>query len=477
MDRLRRRLVFGLPTVPLLPTSVSANPVPDELEQRIVARARELYSKHNPVLEILAPKGCEANVQPTLDSFEAQTGLKARLNLVPVDDVNTRLILAARRRISYDLALPATYGLADLAEANAIQPLGDYQAKLETDNPDARGLYPLGDYYHGRIYGFQTDGDVYVMFYNREILEDPRLAEEFEQRFGEPPKPARSFAELDRLIEFYHRPADGISGSNLFRTPQYIAWEYWIRLHALQVLPFDRDMRPMLTTARAHRAAENLANVSKYLTPNASTASLTESWETFAGGRVMCTIGWGGSQKYFRSNAAQLRQGVITAGTPHNDIDTGGDAFSYFNWGWNFAVPTAANHPELGFLLARYAVLPTHSTTAVGQANGFFDPFHAEHYECPDIRAIYGGEFLQVHSRSMESALPDLYLRGQSQYMSILSDHLLQIDRREISPAAALEAVAAQWEDLTDLIGRSEQIRQWRLLLKQYPAATRPWAS
>ena len=477
MDRLRRTLVFSLPAATWLPSNAAANPATEELEGRIVERARELSAKGNPVLEILAPEGCEANVQPTLDSFGSKTGLSTRLHLVPVDDVNTRLILAARRRMSYDLALPATYGLADLAEANAIQPLGGYQATLETDDPGARGLYPLGDYYHGQIYGFQTDGDVYVMFYNREILEDPQLSEEFERRFGESPQPARSFSDLDRLLAFYHRPSEGIFGGNLFRTPQYIAWEYWIRLHAQHVLPFDADMRPMLTTEGALRAAEDLANASKYLTPNAATASLTESWQTFAGGRVMCTIGWGGSQKFFRNNSTQLRKGVVTAGTPYNDIDSSSAAFSYFNWGWNFAVPSSAKQPELGFLLARYAVLPSHSTTAVGQANGFFDPFHAEHYQCPIIRKIYGTEFLQIHSRSMENALPDLYLRGQSQYMSILSDHLLQIDRREISPAAAMEAVAAQWEDLTELIGRSEQIRQWRLLLEQYPAATRGWVS
>lgn len=442
-----------------------------DVRRQIVERCRRLAQGKDVALHIMLPAGSEGNVRPVARSFTRETGVRFENDVVPVDDINARLILASSLNHRVDVALPATFGIPDLAEAGALRSLNGIP---DGERPGDRSLFWLGDYYNDRLYGFQTDGDVYVMFYNRAILGDTSLAAEYRARFGVAPRPARTWAELDRMLEFYQRPEDGLYGGCLFRTPRYIAWEYWIRLHAKGLTPFDADMRPQIDTAMGVEAADELAQATRHLTRNARAASLFENWSTFAEGNVLCNIGWGGSQKYFQANPTKLPEGVLVAPTPSGDKDEAGEAFAYFNWGWNYAVPRTSAHPEIAALFGRYAVLPTLSAEAVSAADGFFDPFHQAHYEDQRIADIYDAHFLDVHRHSMQVAIPDLYLRGQSQYFSVLSDYLLQVDRGDSTPGAALGAVAKQWEGLTNRLGRQEQIRQWRLLLDRYPMHLRP---
>lgn len=445
----------------------------ERLGSELLRRVRGLADQDT-MLDILLPQGSQSNVDPVARAFTEATGVRIALHTVPVDDINSRLILAAATGQQYDVALPATFGIPDLVEAGALQPLDRYQVAIETDQASERSMFWLGDYYNDKLYGFQTDGDVYVMFYNREILHNPDMSARFARKFGYAPQPARTWQEVDRLMRFYHRPANNIYGGALFRTPEYIAWEYWIRLHSKGVLPFDSAMRPQLDTPGAVAAAEELAQASRYLTPGAQSANLFQNWRTFSAGNVLCNIGWGGSQKYFQSNRSHFSDGIIIAPTPGTDDGGGAAAFSYFNWGWNYAVPSSAQNPELAFLFARFAVMPEISTPAVRAPDGFFDPFQEQHYEDEEIIRLYGEEFLDVHRSSMQAAIPDLYLRGRTQYMAILSDYLLQVDAREIGPQAALAAVSQQWDELTNTLGRTEQIRQWQLLQQRYPPALQP---
>ncbi|MEO0996875.1 MAG: extracellular solute-binding protein [Pseudomonadota bacterium] len=435
-----------------------------DLGDRIVERARVLAARGDAALTVLHPEGSEANLKPVVAAFTDATGVAVRLIPAPADDVNSRLMLAAMSDEAFDLALPATFAVPDLVEAGALQPLDGFQRAMGGDDT-SRSLYTLGDYYNDKLYGFQTDGDVYVMFYNTKLLHDPEFARAHEAEYGSRPAPAKTWEELDRMLALYHRPEQGRFGGALYRTPDYVCWEWWIRLHAKGVLPFDPNMRPRIVEPGAVLALEELVAASRFLTPNANSAGLWENWDTFARGNVLCSIGWGGSQKYFRQQSAEFANNVVAALTPGGD----GNAFSYFNWGWNFSVPGNSRHPELAYLLARYAVEAVPSTIAVRETGGFFDPFLAQHYNDQKIRSLYGEQFLAVHKTSMEKAIPDLYLRGRTLYMRTLSDNLLAVDRREITPREALNSVARRWENITDALGRTEQVRQWRLLLRRYP--------
>ncbi|MFK8016806.1 MAG: ABC transporter substrate-binding protein, partial [Gammaproteobacteria bacterium] len=381
MRQWRRRQILGASGAVALGSVASrfasaALTAPTALLERVTSLPRPTDA-----LMLMLPDGCQSNVDPVIQRFTEATGIAVRSRVVPVNEINTRLLIANGRNERIDLALPASYGLPNLVAANALLPLDDLLPSTSIE--DSRSLYPLGDEFHRRVYGLQTDGDVYVMFYNRRVLEAPELVASFTEQYGRAPQPAQTFAQLGQLLRHYHAPDQGRFGGVLFRTPGYLAWEWWIRLHAKGRWPFDSKMAPQIASDEGVAALEEMVDATRFLHPEAFTAGLVRNWELFAQGNVLCNIGWGGSQKYFRSAAGGLREDVLVAPTPGARFADAFIEFGHFNWGWNFAVPRTSGHPELAGLFAAFATHPAISTIAVRAEGGFFDPFHTEHFNDP----------------------------------------------------------------------------------------------
>ena len=461
----RRHVCLGLAALPAM-SSVGQTVSP------VVARARVLAARSDQALLALLPEGSEANVRPVARRFEALTGARVTLTTTPVSDINTDLLIRHGLGQPVDLALPASYGLPDLVSAGALRPLDELVPQWSSSTSQA-SLYALGDVVEGRVYGLQTDGDVYVMFYHRGLLEAPEFVAAFAAQHGVEPTPARTFSELDRLLRFFHKPSAGRYGGALFRAPGYLAWEYWMRLHALGRWPFDEQMRAQLTSPEGVRALVDLVDASRFLHPAAATANLTDNWRVFAEGQTLCNIGWGGSQKYFRQHSKALRGQIIVARTPGAAVGHGAVDFGFFNWGWNYAVPRTSRRPELAALFACFAVQPDVSALAVRQADGFFDPFHDAHFRDEGIASVYGKDFLSVQNSSLRSAMPDLYLPGRSRYIDTLDEYIHRVDRGQLRPREALQSVTNAWESHTDELGRAAQARAWAALRRKYPRSLR----
>lgn len=449
----------------------------DTAEERVLARAREVAAE-GAKLELLIPKGASANVLPVATAFEAATAVAVSLREVPVDDVASHVLLeSAAGRASFDIALPPTFGIPDLVESGALRPLDDFVERHEAAHLGTGSLYALGDRYKGRFYGYQTDGDVYVLFYNRDILEDAGLRAAYEDRFGVAFEIPTTWEELDRQMEFVHDPERGRFGGTLFRKPGYIEWEWWIRLHAKGMLPVDDEMRPRFEGSEGVAALDELIRASSWQTPASASQGLFDNWKDFGSGHAYCNVGWGGTQKYLNGPRSELRGKLRFGPTPGGVVADRAFDVSYFNWGWNYVVASGSAAPELAYLFTLYASLPGPSTRSVRAADGFFDPHRIEHYEDEVIEEVYSREFLEQHRSSMSSCIPDFYVQGRDEYFAVLGRYLGRANRGEISSERALLLAARGWDLITDRLGREGQIEQWSHLKESYPRSVLEAAS
>ena len=441
-------------------------------EEALLARAKEL-STDEP-LRLLVPGGCEANLQPIIRRFEQATGGRVSLEPVAVDDVATHILLRSGPDASpFDVALPPTFSLPDLVEADCLAPLDALADRYEPDGFRDRMLYALGDSYGGALYGYQTDGDVYVMFYRKSWLQDPKAQDAYEERFGEPLEIALTFEQLDRQLEFFHRPEEGRYGGALFRNADYIGWEWWLRLHGKGRLPFDSEGNPQIDSAEGVAALEDLMAASKFLSPGSKTNGLMDNWGEYSRGETFANIGWGGTQKALCRADSAVREDLVFGPTPGGLFGGKPTPISHFNWGWNYVVSKRSPRVELGYLFSLLAVQPEASTLAVAEGEGFFDPFRAEHYGDPAVRRVYSDAFLEQHRESLKQGIPDLYLRSRSEYFGALNRFLLRAERGEIAPDQALGIIQREWSKIRERVGGDSQARQWGELLDKYPEALR----
>ena len=200
------------------------------VHEQAAALARQLTNGRAISLAILIPKGCAANILPVTQAFTEATGIGFRLVETPVDDINSTIIIDSLSQANtFDLALPATFGIPDLVEAGALLDLQDLAKIYQPEDFQQGSLFSLGDYYEDRLYGYQTDGDTYLMFYNRDWLEDVEAQKRFADKFGYELTIPETWEQLDAMMKFFHRPGEDRFGGALFRNPTYIAWEFWIR--------------------------------------------------------------------------------------------------------------------------------------------------------------------------------------------------------------------------------------------------------
>lgn len=467
----RRQFLSMLTAGSLMPTAVAVRAAEDRSASLKILSAVEALGIAPTTIRLLAPSGCDPNLAPVIRQFEAATGHTIQLSMTPVDDINTRLLIDQfSDEAAHDLALVASFGIPDLAEADALRAVND----LEQRFPIARelrqqSLYQYSDSFGGKIYGPQFDGDLYLLFLNNTLLNDAALASSFRERYNKPFAPPPDWQTLDQMMRHVHAPESKRYGGLLFRTPRYIAWEFWARLHANGVLPFDDNMDAQINSLGGVAALEALIAASESQHPLSDQLGLVGNWQAFAEGQSLCHLGWGGSQKYFNKNNANLPNGVTVAQLPGIAGNPDVPAIPFFNWGWNFAVTRGARHAELAFLFAAFATAPEVSAQAVAEIDGFIDPFQPGHYEDPAIIDAYGRQFLDAHASGMRAAIPDYYLLGHREYEKVLSSNLLLANRRQISAAQAAESIDLAWDAITASLGRAEQRRQWQALKRKYP--------
>lgn len=424
-------------------------------------------------LRILLPHGSSANVAPIAAEFQRLTGVEIEITEVPVDDVDVQLALDNLSGTqTYDLALPATFSIPDLVEGGVIAPLDRVAGYDEIAASQHNSLFTMGDTFDGSPYGFQTDGDAYVMFYNTDFMtttEQNRYADTFGTALEVP----ETWAELDQQMRWFHRPDDGQFGGMLFRNPGYVAWEWWVRFHATGVWPLAPDMTPQIANDAGVRVLEDMIRAGEFLAPEAANAGLFENWNRYARGDIYANVGWGGSQKFFNKPGSGLR-GKLTFGTTPGGMVNGQLLTTpYFNWGWNYVVLAGSAKTQLALIFAAFATSPDMSTLAVRQPDGFFDPFRAEHYSDAGIVDAYSDAFLKVHQESMETAIPDLYLARQGDYFLALSKWIARALDGITSPDVALARVEQQWNIITAEAGEDKQIQRWGALRSKYPAQAR----
>ncbi len=468
----RRDVLIGLSTaVPAYSAASFASGSADMPVHDYAAKmAINLKGSRDLTLDLLLPQGSGANIKPVAKAFTQATGIAIRLNEAPVDDINLKLTLdALGGGGAYDLALPATFGLPDLVEANAIMPISNFAKKHEPPGFRDDILYQIGDTFDNDVYGFQADGDAYVMFYHKDLLENPveqaRYADIFDHALTAP----KTWDELDRQIAYFHRPDDNMCGGLLFRTPSYVTWEWWVRFHAKGYWPMAEDLTPQINDDAGVAALEELIAVTDYLCPETMTLGLFENWDRFAKGDIYCNIGWGGSQKHLNGPNSTMKNRMVYSPTP-GGID-GDETFQtpYFNWGWNYVVTTQSTEPEIAYLFALFASSSEMSTLAVRQRDGYFDPFRSEHYQDASIIEAYSEDFLDVHLESMKNAIPDLYLAHQGEYFRVLSEWLNRALHKEIPPRQALTHAAEHWELISVRTDYARQQQRWQELRAKYP--------
>lgn len=458
-------------------------------EERALAGIRALKAagklRDGETFVIMHHSGQRNNLLPALEEWNRLTGLNFVSAEVGLEaDIYTKAMNEAVVRTgNYDLFLTFVNWVGDMAEAGLIVDQTDWWAKYDPEVDHGPNAYvpPLDRFtttYAGRRFALGADNDTFSLFYRRDLMENRDEQKRFEDRYGRPLRVPQTWSEFDEWVAFFDRPEQGIRGAHMY-AERYFAYTAWAaRFVSKGGMYFDDNMDPLIDGDEGVAALEEqIRLVRNHMWNDAVTGDWSVAYSRFPEGSVFFAWAWASLGKWAEGPDSKVRGKVgymEVPGTLHGSRLVRAAPHVV---GWSFSVSRYGKNPEAAYLFAQWFTGPKVGRDAIARV-GTLDPYRLPWYEDEQMKASYGPDFLPVLLANTKNAFPDLSVRGANEYLDVLNVNLQQAFAGQKTAVRALKDTAAEWQKITNRLGRRRQAEAWRDERNNYPAHIRElWRS
>jgi len=412
--------------------------------------------------------------------WEQLTGIKTNVVELAWPDLYSKAVAEhIATSGAYDILDVAPMWTPSLADGGVIQPLDDYIAKFmnTADLEDYHPLYKALPTYKGKIWGFFDDGDIFALYYRKDIFEDPKLVEAYQAKFNaklEPPKTWEEYAQVAQFIT--DQMAPNVYGAGHFRKAGSPGnqFDFLQQFRANGGKLFGDDMKAALASDAGIKTLQNMIAANAASIPGNNELDAVSLWAAFLTGKVAMIYSWPPSGRmaanYSQSAAAinfipqsQIAGKVGYAVVPGNPEHA---------TGFNKALSADSGNAEAAYLLMQWMTSPPVSLARVMLPYALRDPYRLSHFKSDLYAGLFPSakEYLANLNASANVGLLDPIMPGAQ-------DYFLSIDRMctavwaGADPKASLEAAAAEFDATTDRLGVDSQKAFYTEFLK-LPGAT-----
>lgn len=443
------------------------------------------------------------------DEFEAATGARLEIVEKPVDEHFAYMITDLTTGAGhYDVSIAGAWWLGDLVAQEFILPYDQWyddprfpRWEIEDVQPGPRHLLE----YNGRRYMVANDHDGQVMYYRRDLLADPAHQAAFQARFGYPlgvPATWGQFRDVAAYFDGKDLNADKLpdDGLTMHLRAGLQGMFHFISFSAPFVIgPQNPDhywfdpatMRPLLDSPGHVKALETMVDLVQFGPEEMLDWNLGQSWDHFLAGKAALAFTWGDLGALAQQEGSAVKGRIGTAPLPGTDAyyslpagrwvtTTAPNVVGNTTGGsWAGVISRFSDAPEASYYLL--ALMASREKSLVYAARGWdgVDPGRFSHYLPPygsarlddylaagwDAADIEGYSAAYYHNFNNRLQVPYLRIPGTSSYLTALDIHLDEAARGQLTPEEALRATVLDFEELTDRLGRTQQIEVYRASL------------
>ena len=348
----------------------------------------------------------------------------------------------------------------------------------------------------GKTYGYPYDGDAHMMYYRRDLLTDPTQMANFKAKYGyDLPAPPTTWTQYHDIAEFFNgQTIDGqtMYGAGTAFKPH--AQSYWTFLGiaaSFSKVPgdpayfFDPDtMEPRINNEGFVKALDLYTSLVKVGPPGVVNWDVSDIRSNFPAGKVVLAIDWGDVGPLSSDPKSSAIIGKWGSGqepgvdqywdTKQNKwVDQFNQAPYLAFGGWIQGVTSTSKNQACAQDFAAFMGsnnmslrLSTEPGTGVNP-HYYSDMNNIEPWTKLGMTEPEATEYLGAIRNIIGSpnTVIDLRITGAAEYFDALDGQLAQAVAGQITSKAALDAVAQQWNQITDRIGRDQQKKLYRQML------------
>jgi multiple sugar transport system substrate-binding protein len=375
--------------------------------------------------------------------------------------------------IAEHIAASGAYDILDIepawtpsmADGGVIAPLDDYIAKYmnTADLEDYHPLYKALPTYKGKVWGFFDDGDMFALYYRKDIFEDPKTKDAYQKKFGKALEVPRTWEDYAQVAQFItDRMAPDVYGAAHFRKAgapgnQY---DFLQQYRANGGVFFDGDMKAQLASDAGIRTMQNMIAANAASIPGNNELDAVSVWVAWLQGKVAMIYSWPPTGRmtanYSQSDKAIsfVPQSVIADKVGYAVVPGNPEHAT----GYNKALSADSANPDAAYLFMQWATSPPVSLTRVMLPYALRDPYRLSHFKSELYQQLWptAKDYLANLNNSANVGLLDMIMPGWQ-------DYALSIDRMCTSvwggtdPKAALQTAAAEWDTTTERLGKDSQ--------------------
>lgn len=441
-------------------------------------------------------------VQMFAPEFERLTGAKINLVTTPFADLYTKIMASFTLGVeTYDIVIFASAWMGDFAGNKYLRDITDWVlADTALDFGSVLPAYQQTVKWGGRIYALPLDGDLHVMYYRRDALENPKYREQFQQKYGYPLRVPRTWREYRDVAEFFNGwdwDGDGRVEYGVCEAMKRGGQAFWFFLSRAAgyvgvpgvagALWFDPDtMEPRINNPGFVQALEDWIEIRRFGPPGILNFDSGDVRSIFAAGDCALAIDWPDTGIISATSAQSVVKGrtgtaVLPGSTRvYNAVTRAWVDLAQPNvapflafGGWVGGVTMSSKNPKAAYDFLSFLGNPENSYIAVTTDATGFNPYRVRHFEDLSRWKEFGfvepdlSSYLGAIRASLEhpNAQLDLKLPGQAQYQDTAEVYLARALAGEMSAKAALDQIAAEWNRITNQLGRDKQRQLYRQFL------------
>jgi multiple sugar transport system substrate-binding protein len=435
-------------------------------------------------------------LQRRAPDFEALTGAKVNVTVVPFADLYTKLLTDwSTGTNSVDAAVFAPQWMSDYIAGGYLEDLtervaGDPDIAADDVAPFFRDF---SQQYNGKTYMLTLDGDFHMMYYRTDVLEENGI---------EVPKTWDDYIAAAKALHGKDMNGDGAPDYGSCISKKRNAQAYWFITSIAgsliqskgtsQGVFFDTtDGKPLVNNAAFGRALDILKETTEYGPPDEINLDVGDTRSLFVSGRCALSLDWGDigtlaidpatSKVIDKVGAAILpgstevlnrETGELEACTPElcpNAVDGVNHApFAAFG-GWGGGINAAAE-PEVkdaAYAFFSYMQQPAQANEDVTIGKTGFNPYRVSQFESMDawtkawMSEAAAKSYLDAIKASLDSPnmILDLRIPENQKYQQVALDEAVsRFLSGEIDRDTAMQTIEQAWNDLNDEIGKDEQM-------------------
>ncbi len=443
------------------------------------------------------------------EEFEQATGATLEIVEVPFAEHFPKLMTDLTTGTGqYDTSIAGAWWLGDLVGGDFILPYDDWYNDLRFPQWDIEDVLPGPRellMYGGKKYMVANDHDGQVMYYRRDLLEDPEHQAAFKEQYGYDLGVPQTWDQFRDVAEYFNgkdlngdgTPDNGLTlhlkvgGQGMFHFMSFSA-PFVIGPENPKLYWFDPEtMEPLIDSPGHLRAMETLIDLLQF-GPEAMLAwSLGESWDHFLRGEAALTFTWGDLGALAQQEGSQVKGKTGAAPIPgtneYYNIQTGewvqteepNMVGNTTGGSWAGVISKFSDAPEATYYLL--ALMATKEKSLIYAARGWdgVDPGRYSHFLEPNGTATIDDylaagwdeadirDYTNAYFENFNAPLQFPYLRipGTFEYWTALDIHLSEAATGQVTPEEALRATAADFEQITDRLGRETQLEIYRTSL------------